>query len=177
MAGETSGDLDTAASPAETQPELAADPVDYSVAADGTIEIQIAETLGHYAEWLDLPSDRLRKLNRVRNEKALIVGRRLELDFSRATPRRFEQQRIAFHKVRQLEYFRRNRIAGVLEHRVRSGDNLWLLAVHQYAIPMWLLRQYNPDIQVDTVLPLDSIIYVPLVEALPQERPCLIGSA
>jgi membrane-bound lytic murein transglycosylase D len=162
----------TAASPSEVQPDLAADPVDYSVAADGTIEIQIAETLGHYAEWLGTSSDRLRRLNDLGQQGPLIVGRRLKLEFSHATRKRFLQQRIAFHKSRQLAYFRRHRISGVVEHRVKEGDNLWLLAVQQYEIPLWLLRQYNPDIRVDSVLSLDGVVVVPLVRALPSAHGC-----
>jgi membrane-bound lytic murein transglycosylase D len=152
--------------PLQTQPALAADPVDYSVAADNTVEIQLNETLGHFAEWLDLSSDRLKRLNKLRHKQQLIAGRRLKLDFSHATAERFEQLRIAYHQSRQLDYFRRYRIVGVLEHAIIAGDNLWMLAVQQYQVPMWLLRQYNPDIDVSTVLPLDSIIFIPVVVAL-----------
>ena len=161
------------ATPTQTQPALAADPVDYSVAADHTVEIQLNETLGHYAEWLDLSSDRLKRLNKLRPEQQLIAGRRLKMDFSHATAKRFEQLRIAYHQSRQLDYFRRYRIVGVLEHAIITGDNLWMLAVQQYQIPMWLLRQYNPDIDVGTVLPLDSIIFIPVVVAQQDQPSCV----
>ncbi len=157
----------------DSQPDLAADPVDYGVAADGTIEIQITETLGHYADWLDLVSTDLRQLNNMGKKKRLIVGHRLKLDFRHVRPKRFEQRRVAHHQARQLRYFDRYRIAGVREHRIKSGDNLWLLAEKRYRIPMWLLRQYNPDIDVDTVLALDDIIHVPLVEELPPKQRCI----
>ena len=51
----------------------------------------------------------------------------------------------------------------------RPGDNLWLLAEQQYRVPMWLLRQYNPDISTDTVLAIDRVVQIPLVRvrALP----------
>ncbi|MEN8176116.1 MAG: transglycosylase SLT domain-containing protein [Pseudomonadota bacterium] len=161
-----------AAFPAQDHPVLAADPVDYSVAADRTVEIQIGETLGHYAEWLELSSDHLKELNNLPDKhQALVVGLRLKLEFSKATDKRFEQQRIAYHQALQLDYFRRHRIAGILEHAIVNGDNLWLL-VQQYRIPLWLLRQYNPDIDVDTVLPLKSLIYVPVVAALPDPLRC-----
>ena len=159
--------------PADAQPDLAADPVDYSVAADGTIEIQITETLGHYADWLGLVSADLRERNGLSKKKRLIVGQRLKLDFRHVGPRQFERRRIAYHQKRQLGYFGLHRIAGVREHRIQSGDNLWLLAEKSYRIPMWLLRQYNPDVTVDTVLALDDIIHVPLVEELPPELHCI----
>jgi len=157
----------------DAQPDLAADPVDYTVAADGTIEIQIAESLGHYADWLDLVSTDLRKHNGMGKKQSLIVGRRLKLDFRHVGPKRFEQRRVAYHQTRQLGYFGLFRIAAVREHRIQSGDNLWLLAEKRYRIPMWLLRQYNPDIDVDTVLALDDIIHVPLVEEIPAEIRCI----
>ena len=43
-----------------------ADPVDYSVAADGSIRVVAAETLGHYADWLGTSASRLRVINHLR---------------------------------------------------------------------------------------------------------------
>jgi membrane-bound lytic murein transglycosylase D len=171
-----------AGNPAETstllaavQPDLAADPADYGVATDGTIEIQIDETLGHYADWLQQPSDRIRALNGLKKDIPLIVGRRLKLDFSTVSAGAFEDRRIAHHKSRQLRYFGRHRITGVIEHPIIAGDNLWLLAVEQYGVPLWLLRQYNPDVNVDTILSLGSILFVPFVETLPDESACAVA--
>jgi hypothetical protein len=53
-------EAETSALLVEVQPDLATDPADYAVASDGTIEIQIGETLGHYADWLQRPSDRIK---------------------------------------------------------------------------------------------------------------------
>jgi membrane-bound lytic murein transglycosylase D len=157
-------------------PDLPADPVDYLVAGDGSIEIQIAETMGHYGDWLGMTSKTLRRRIGMDDDAPLIVGRRLKLDFSKVSRKRFEQQRIAFHKERQLRYFATRRIAGVIEHRISSGDNLWLLAEVQYLVPMWLLRQYNPDIAVDMVLNLDRPIQIPLVEERPTKPRCVAGA-
>ena len=44
------------------QAALAADPSDYSVSTGDTIQVQALETLGHYADWLELPTQRLRDL-------------------------------------------------------------------------------------------------------------------
>jgi len=157
---------------ADAQLDLAADPFDYAVAADGTIEIQIGETLGHYADWLQLQSERIVKLNELGEAATLIVGRRLKLDFSNSSVRSFEEKRISFQKARQLRYLDRHRIKGIIKHPVIAGDSLWLLAVEQYGIPLWLLRQYNPDIDVDTILAVGSVVLVPSVEVLPDEPSC-----
>ena len=171
----TEVNTETSALLAEAQPDLAADPVDYGVAPDGTIEIQIGETLGHYADWLQLSSEGIRKHNGVGENTPLIVGRRLKLDFSAADAPLFEKSRIAHHKSRQLAYFLCHRIKGVVEHLVNAGDNLWLLAVEHHRIPLWLLRQYNPDVNVDTILSLGSVIFVPLVETLPDGSTCAVA--
>ena len=31
-------------------------------------------------------------------------------------------------------------------HTLRRGDSLWYLANQKYEVPIWLLRQYNPDL-------------------------------
>jgi membrane-bound lytic murein transglycosylase D len=160
---------------AEAQPDLGADPLDYSVAADGTIEIQLGETVGHYADWLQLPSKHISKLNALGAKAPLIVGRRLRLDFSNTSAALFEKKRISFHKSLQLRYLKHHRIKGIIEHSVIAGDNLWLLAAEQYGIPLWLIRQYNPAVGVDTVLSVGSVVLVPLVEALPDEPNCTLG--
>ena len=32
------------------------------------------------------------------------------------------------------------------EHVLRRGETLWELATQRYRVPVWLLRQYNPDL-------------------------------
>jgi membrane-bound lytic murein transglycosylase D len=50
-------------------------------------------------------------------------------------------------------------------HRVRRGESVWLLARRDYDVPVWLLRQYNPDLQLDRVQPGMSIQF-PVLERL-----------
>ncbi len=44
---------------------LSADPSDYTVANNGSIEIQASETLGHYADWLEIRAWDIRRLNNM----------------------------------------------------------------------------------------------------------------
>jgi membrane-bound lytic murein transglycosylase D len=149
--------------PAGQHPPLSADPSDYSVAENKTIEIQADETLGHYAEWLQLRADELRKLNRMNPGKPLVIGKRLKLDFSKVTPEIFEQQRIAYHRGLQESYFARYLIAGTQEHKIRRGESIWALAEKRYNVPIWLLLQYNPDLELGNVRP-GLVVNFPLVE-------------
>lgn len=151
------------AQPAGQHPPLSADPSDYSVAEDKTIGIHADETLGHYAEWLQIRTDELRKLNRMRFGKPLVIGKRLKLDFSKVTPEIFEQQRIAYHRALQESYFARYLIAGTQEHKIRRGESVWTLAEKRYNVPIWLLLQYNPDLELNKVRP-GLVVNFPLVE-------------
>lgn len=134
-------------------PTLAADPSDYGVADDATIEIQAAETLGHYAEWLDLRASQLRRINGMRYGTPVVIGRRLELDFSRVDTGTFEQRRLAYHEQLQARFFEQFRIAGTEKVLISNGDSLWTLARRADNVPVWLLRQYNPDLDFEALHP------------------------
>ncbi|MET0660292.1 MAG: LysM peptidoglycan-binding domain-containing protein, partial [Steroidobacteraceae bacterium] len=135
------------------QAAATADPGDYSVHEDGTIRVQAAETLGHYAEWLDVRASRLRQLNRMSAATPVVIDRKLKLDFSKVSRSEFEATRATFHKQLQDVFFSEYRIADTESHVVQKGDSVWLLAERRYNIPVWLLRQYNPDVDLSDVRP------------------------
>jgi membrane-bound lytic murein transglycosylase D len=129
---------------------LLADPSDYLVGPDNTIEVQFGETLGHYAEWLDIRTQQLRALNRLRFGEALPIHSRIRLEFNRVSRSLFEEQRIDFHRSVQEQYFAEREITGSITHKLRRGDSIWDLAHQQFKIPLWLLQQYNPDVDFET---------------------------
>ncbi len=164
----TFGDDTDAASGAGTgRAELAADPADYGVADDATIEIQAAETLGHYAEWLDLRASQLRRINNMRYGDPVVIGRRLALDFSRVSPEQFRKRRLDYHEQLQGRFFERFQIAGTQRQVVEKGDSLWSLARRSDNVPVWLLRQYNPDLDFSELKP-GMPVTLPQVQRQPQ---------
>ena len=170
QAEEDSESVETPVAPEENllasnQATLAADPSDYTVAADNTIVVQDMETLGHYADWLEIKTQRLRDINRMPFEQAVVVGKRIKLDFSKVDPALFEARRVAYQAERQESFFMSYQIDAIVEHVVRSGESLWLLAQHQYDVPVWLLRQYNPDVDLDRIKP-GIVIRFPKLHAL-----------
>jgi len=156
--------------PLTVQADLSADPSDYSVVANNSIEVQAAETLGHYADWLSLPTWQLRTLNGMRYGQPVVIGQRLSLDFSKVNVTDFEQRRLAYHRALQEAFFKRFRIAGTSTHVIRRGESLWILARRNYDIPIWLLRQYNPDLNFDSV-DVGANVTVPQVEPMDGESP------
>jgi membrane-bound lytic murein transglycosylase D len=124
----------------------APDPSDYAVTLDGSITVQAAETLGHYADWLEVATNQLRRLNGMSYSTPVAIGRQTRLDFSVVTPEIFEQRRLEFHQSLQEEFFDAFEVVGTDTHKLRRGDTLWELAEMRYRIPIWLLRQYNPTL-------------------------------
>jgi membrane-bound lytic murein transglycosylase D len=133
------------------QLSLLSDPSDYTVAEDRTIEVHPLETLGHYADWLGIKTQRLRDLNGLAFQTQVEIGRRIKLDLSRTDAATFESLRAAWHKEQQDAFFRDHRIAGVLEHVVDNGESVWALTLQRYDVPVWLFRQYNPELNLHRV--------------------------
>ncbi len=143
---------------------LSTDPSDYRVAANGSIEIQASETLGHYADWLGLRAIDLRRTNRMSSSQPVVIGQRLTLDFSKVSVKAFEVNRRAFHLQQQKEFFAEYRIHNVENHKVAANDNISSIARIRYGTPMWLVRQYNPELNYKRVQIGQEIIF-PLLES------------
>jgi membrane-bound lytic murein transglycosylase D len=142
-----------------------ADPSDYSV-RDKSVRVQAAETIGHYADWLDISPSRLRKLNRMTAASPVVIGRKLKLDFSKVSPDEFEAKRVEYHRQLQEVFFTQYRISGKVDHKVRPGESIWVLAEQRYNVPIWLLRQYNPDldlggVKAGTMLVIPTVVQTP----------------
>jgi membrane-bound lytic murein transglycosylase D len=149
--------------PAARRPDASPqDPSDYSVHGN-RIRVQAAETLGHYAEWLETRASQLRSLNGLSFEQPVVIGDALKLDFARVSPAEFEQRRLEYHQSLQKEFFDAFVVTGTENHVLARGESLWYLAKRKYKVPVWLLRQYNPDLDF-AALPAGSPLVVPIVE-------------
>ncbi len=134
-------------------PTGTSDTTDYGVAADDTVLVQAAETLGHLADWSGVGLAQLRALNKLHKNGVVTVGHRVKLDFSRVSARQFVEARRAYHQHLQEEFFAAHRIAGTENYSVKRGDSLWTIAQQHADMPVWLVAQYNPDVDFADVRP------------------------
>ncbi len=144
---------------------MSADPIDYSIGKDDTINVVAEETLGHYADWLKVTANRLRQVNNMKFGRPVIIGRKLKLDFSRVSREDFERTRREFHRTLQAGYFASHRILGTEVYIVRRGDSLWTVTQRYARLPMWLLQQYNPDVDFGEMRPGTELV-VPKIEEM-----------
>lgn len=142
-----------------------ADSIDYQVRDDGSIRVEATETLGHYADWLQIPTQKLRNLNKIKPRQTVQLGQKLQLDYSRVSRESFEQVRRDYHAKLQGEFFVQHRIAGTEVYIVRRGDSLWTMTQRFSNLPIWLLRQYNPDTDLSDLRPGTQVV-MPRVEVV-----------
>lgn len=157
--------LDVSESNEQLVENLAADPSDYTVASNNTIEVQASETLGHFADWLGIRAWDVRRLNNMAFRDPVIVGKRLTLDFSKVDADEFERLRRAFHSNLQQDFFSNYRIQGVEQYEIKRNDNIGLIARNRYSTPIWLLRQYNPELDFNRIQIGQKIVFPLLARA------------
>jgi membrane-bound lytic murein transglycosylase D len=131
--------------------------------------VQAEETIGHYAEWLEVPASRLRTMNGMRASTPLVIGRQRKLDFTRISPAVFEQRRLEYHRTLQEAFFEAFEVTGSQRYVLSKGDTIWQVARQRFEIPMWLLVQYNPDLDFGGLTPGTELV-IPVVAARQRER-------
>ena len=146
------------------------------MSSNGTIRVQPNETLGHFAEWLGLRASRLRSINDLSYGEPLVVQQTIRLDFSNGRPEDFERVRIEYHRVLQEEFFAQWEIEGTVTHRVGRGDSLWVLSKRRFDVPIWLLRQYNPDVDLNA-LSAGTKLTIPTLRQRNQETKAHLSAA
>ena len=137
-------------------PTGSSDASDYSVGPGDTVTVQAAETLGHFADWTGVDSQTLRTLNKLHKNAMVTLGRKLKLDLSRVNAAQFVAARRAYHHELQETFFAAHRIAGSETYSVKRGESLWTIA-QRSDLPVWLVAQYNPDVDFGDMRPGTSI--------------------
>jgi membrane-bound lytic murein transglycosylase D len=138
------------------------DTTDYEVHADNIVIVQAAETLGHFADWTRADSQVLRRLNKLHKNAVVTQGAKLKLDFSRVAAAQFVAARREYHRSLQEAFFTGHRIAATENYTVKRGDSLWTIVQQHADVPLWLVAQYNPDVNFKDIRP-GTILTLPQV--------------
>ena len=130
----------------------------------GVIRVAPEETLGHYADWLQIPTQKIRNLNRLTYGKAISIDQKIKIPLAQKDKEKFEELRYEYHKEMEEDFFESFSIAGVDTYEIKNGDTIWSLCLNDLEIPLWLLKKYNPAMDFNRLQPLEKIKY-PIVSS------------
>jgi membrane-bound lytic murein transglycosylase D len=128
----------------------------------GIIHVAPEETLGHYADWLGIATQKIRTLNRLSFGTPISVGQEIKIPLAKDSSAAFEEKRYEFHQEILEDFFGSFFVTDTDTYEIKAGDTLWDLCLNTLEIPLWLLEKYNPGITRHTLNLGDKINY-PLV--------------
>lgn len=131
----------------------------------GVIRAEAEETLGHYADWLAVPIQAIRKLNGFRNARMLKLHELVKIPLDKVSKEDFEEKRFEYHKQVEEDFFASYKVENVKIYKIGDGDNIWTLCAEVFDVPFWLVVKYNPDLDFESLKPSRELL-IPVVEGL-----------
>ncbi len=131
----------------------------------GSIQVQVEETLGHYAEWLEISAGEIRRLNRLNYGKPIRINESITIPLRRVTKEAFEEKRFEFHKKLAEDFFASFRVEKVQTYTIKRGDNIWTLSKEQFEVPLWLIKKYNAHVDFSALYPSQKLL-IPIIEKI-----------
>jgi membrane-bound lytic murein transglycosylase D len=129
----------------------------------GIIRVEAEETLGHYAEWLNVSAREIRQLNGFQYGRPLNLSQEIKIPLTRVTKEHFEEQRFEFHQELAEDFFTTYRVERIVTYKIKKGDNIWTLARQEFEVPLWLISRYNNGVDFSALIPSQKLL-IPIVE-------------
>ena len=129
----------------------------------GVIRVDVEETLGHYAEWLNVSAREIRRLNGFRYGRALHMNQNIKIPLRRVTQEEFVEKRFEYHQELAENFFASYRVEKVRTYSIKRGDNIWTLSHQEFEVPLWLIKRYNADVDFGSLVPSQKLV-IPIIE-------------
>lgn len=131
---------------------------------NGQVKVEPDETLGHYADWLEVPTQKLRTINGLSYWKPIQIGQPIWLTFEKVTPEEFHRRRLEYHQGIEEDFYSNYSVEGDEIYKVKRGDNIWILCNRIFEVPYWLIKKYNPERDLFNLVAGEEIV-IPIVVA------------
>ena len=129
----------------------------------GRIQVEVEETLGHYAEWLEVTASEIRRLNGLRFGRPLRIHQDIKIPLRRVSKEDFEEKRFEFHKELAEDFFACFRVEKVETYTVRRGDSIWTISREKFDVPVWLIKKYNAHLDFGALHP-EQQLNIPIIQ-------------
>ena len=122
------------------------------------------ETLGHYADWLQVSIRELQRLNRLGRRRTIYQGQKIVLSFRKVSRGEFYRRRLQFHLDVLKSILRENYLAYFIEYKVNSGESVWQIAQNRFNVAAEIIQYFNFDLNINKLRPGD-ILKIPVFKA------------
>ena len=129
----------------------------------GIIRVEVEETLGHYAEWLEVSAGEIRRLNGLRYGEPIRINEAIKIPMRRVTKGEFEEKRFEYHKELAEDFFASYRVEKVQIYTIKRGDTIWTLSREHFEVPLWLIKKFNAHLDFSTLQPSQEL-RIPIIE-------------
>jgi peptidoglycan lytic transglycosylase D len=125
--------------------------------------VSLGETLGHYADWLGTSVRAIRNLNRGRRNIRVHQKIRIPIKSSDSLEQ-FNARRLEYHMAQEEDFYNNYKVADTKTRKVEYGDTLWSICQRDEEIPIWLLKKFNRDINLEA-LKVNVTLTIPILNA------------
>jgi membrane-bound lytic murein transglycosylase D len=139
----------------------------------GIIQVEIEETLGHFAEWLEISTKNIRRLNRFPYSKTLPLHMNVKIPLDKISKEQFEETRFEYHKKIQEDFFSFYEIESEQLYQLKKGDNVWTICNDIFEMPVWLLKLYNPKVDFNDLRWSQKLV-IPVIKDRTQDSPDIV---
>jgi membrane-bound lytic murein transglycosylase D len=129
----------------------------------GVISIEAGETLGHYAHWLGIQTNQIRKINDLSFRQQIKTDHQLVIPLNKVTESQFEEKRYEYHKEIEADFADVFKIDGIQIYKIKRGDNIWMLCNSVFELPFWLIKKYNVKTDFNNLRPGQQLL-VPIIK-------------
>ena len=131
----------------------------------GTITVLPEESLELLAKWLQIPSEELRKINKLPPDRQIVPDETIHVLLSKVSASEFEEKRFDFHLETEEDFYSAYKIVGVRVYEVNKGDTIWEICRTKFDLPFWLLKKYNTDLNFNNLRSSQQLT-IPIVKAI-----------
>jgi membrane-bound lytic murein transglycosylase D len=134
------------------------------------LTVESDETLGHFADWGQVKTQRIRDWNGLGFGESIRPGQTLRIRLSEEQRVKFNAERTQYHAAIEEDFYQSYKLVGTETYVVRRGDTLSRIMSRQ-GVPFWLMRkvQTNGELKETVSLRVGQRIKIPQVKAREDE--------
>ncbi len=129
------------------------------------LTIETEETLGHYAEWAQVRTQRIRNINQMRRRSRISLGDQILVPLAESQIAEFKRLRNEYHLSIQEDFYDHYTVKQTSNYTVRSGDSISSI-LKQFDLPYWILRKTQKDQTLNENIRVGQKIILPIIEEI-----------